>query len=72
MTPTNISGLNDCPLGRENKANIMNLQLAVGDIKKSVAELTNHYSQRPSWIVVFVMSGMAAALTGLIVRMFSA
>jgi len=58
-----------CPLGRENKANIDNVKDEVnefkGDMKRymetmneCVSKLTNHYSQRPSWIITMLISAL--------------
>jgi len=54
-------------LARENRIMINNIKKDVGEIKKSVKELVNHYSKRlPLWAsILFTILG--ALVTGLIV-----
>lgn len=52
----------ECVLGAENKARIINLEKLYERMINSVDELTNHYSQRPTRGVLVAIT----ALTGLL------
>ena len=58
---------NDCPLGRENRARINNLERIVDDVASCVKELTNHYSQRMSLSLTIFIMALSNTLTGLVV-----
>ena len=66
-----------CPLGAENKANIENLEKNLDDFKLDVKrymentseclkKLTNHYSQRPTWIVALLITALVGLCVWLI------
>lgn len=65
-----------CPKGAENAANINALKEAFGDfrdearidiadIRQSVTRLVNHYSQRPQWYWVLIVSTGVGVITTL-------
>ncbi len=50
----------NCPLGIENKTRIDGMEKAVDEIKEAVTNLSNHYSQRPTWFISIVISSLVA------------
>lgn len=63
-----------CVLGAENKANIDNLKEALDEFKievrtdikhinQCVEKITNHYSGKPSWLVLIIVSALLSAVS---------
>ena len=65
-----------CVKGVENEMNIKALKEtfedfrdytrdAVSEIQKCTTKLTNHYSKKPSWFVLIVISGLFTAVSAM-------
>ena len=61
----------DCPLGRENKTRIINVEKSVDRIIICVEKLTNHYSNRPSRWDAFVFAAMTTGLVSMVVGLIT-
>ena len=51
-----------CPIGVELRCRMETVEKAAEEIKESVKQLTNHYSSRPQWVVVFIITFLTSAL----------
>ena len=53
----------ECVLGSENRIRIEHLEKAVDHIDKAIDNLANHWSKRPNWLIVVVITFLTNAVT---------
>ena len=64
MTP-----VTDCAVGIENKTRIDNMEKDISQITLAINDIRDKLLGRPSWVVLFLLSGMSSAIVGLIIML---
>lgn len=64
----------DCILGVKNEQRIKNVEDDMSEVKSSIIEIRDKLLGRPSWVVLFIFTGMSSfivALTSALIFMLS-
>ena len=59
----------NCPIGVENKVRIVSLERRINVVEEAIVQIRDTLLGRPSWLVLFAMTGMSSAIVGLLIKL---